>query len=130
MLGIKTVVEREFLALCDIIKRIKNDPPGVFAQGSNIGLRGMVDETGFVATKETVDAVTVPELHQAGEPNRIIESTPSLCLPFREQLSLVFDETMTPFNVLASEQAKAMDGRTCYEQSRITCVVWHDCTNS
>jgi len=42
--GIKSVVEREFFTPCDIVKRIENNSPGIFAQRGNIGLERMIDE--------------------------------------------------------------------------------------
>ena len=72
-LWIKTVIKGQFLTLCDVVKRIKNNPPIVFSDRTDIGCRRMIDETRFIASKYAINAVTITELHQAGEPDRIVE---------------------------------------------------------
>ena len=65
----------------------------------------MVDEAGFVSTKDAVNGLPVSEFHQAGKADRIVKAPSALGFFLRDELPLVFDQALTPFDVFAGKQA-------------------------
>src|SRR5262245_42063856 len=104
MFRVETVIECKFLTTRNVVQRVKDDFRLLFAQSAYIRLGRMIDEPGLVSPEEAVDGFPVPKLHQAREPDRIIEAAAAGSLFFRNQLSLVLNEALPPFDVFASKQ--------------------------
>ncbi len=113
MFWIETIVEGEFFTASDIVQRIEEDSRVFFPERANIRRGGMIDEPRFIAAEKAVDSLSIAKFHEAREPDRIVEAAAAPGFFLRNELSLVFNEALSPLDVFAGKQPQTVYFGTC-----------------